>query len=300
MVYVFALLAACANALSSVAQRAANKDLPSSHNLRPRLILDLLHDPRWFFGICGIIAGFLLQAAALSAGPLAIVEPILIVELPLTLFLGGLAFGQPMHRREWIATGAMTLGLAGMLYFLAPSGGTSNHVSWDLWLPAVGATLAVIAVLVALAQHRRVGQLPSAALLGIATGTAFGLTAAFIKAMTDVLDQRGFAAVFTTWQTYAMVVSGCGAMFLLQSALNAGPLVAAQPGFTIADPIVSVLWGVVVFDEDVRQGPLLVVAVASAALLGWGILRLSRSPQLSESETANSPTRSQRSQPNPG
>jgi hypothetical protein len=58
----------------------------------------------------------------------------------------------------------------------------------------------------------------------------------------------------TSWQLYAMVGTRIAAMFLLQSAMNAGRLVAAQPGLTLTDPIVSILWGVLVFHEQVRTG----------------------------------------------
>lgn len=279
-VYLFAVLAGCTNAVSSVVQRKANKDLPASHNLSWRLIVDLLHDPLWFLGILAILAGFLLQAAALRFGALSVVQPILIIELPLTLILAGIVFDQHLHRREWTAIAAMTAGLAGLLYFLAPSGGTSRGVPTISWILGTGATLAVIAVLVAAARHRRAEPTVASALLGVATGTSFGLTAAFIKAITDALAEYGFAAIFSVWQTYAMLLTGAMAMFLLQSALNQGPLVAAQPGFTIADPVVSILWGVTIFGEKLNSGGTdVLLACLCALLLGWGVLQVSRSPQ---------------------
>jgi hypothetical protein len=36
--------------------------------------------------------------------------------------------------------------------------------------------------------------------------------------------------------------------------MNAGGLLAAQPGMTLADPVLSVLWGVPAFHEGVRAG----------------------------------------------
>ncbi len=50
-----------------------------------------------------------------------------------------------------------------------------------------------------------------------------------MKAMTTAITAHGFLALFTTWQTYAMIAAGGLAMFLLQSALNAGTLLAANP-----------------------------------------------------------------------
>lgn len=164
-----------------------------------------------------MIAGFLLQAAALSTGALAVVEPILVFQLPVTLLLAGLVFHRRLHRKEWFAALAMTLGLAALLYALAPSpAGSAHPVRWYVWTIGIGANLGIILALV-LAAHNGRGGASRAALLGTAGGGSFGMTAALMKAMTGALN-RGFGAIFLTWQTYAMVVAGAGAMFLLPVA----------------------------------------------------------------------------------
>lgn len=278
--YLFAALAGCANAVSSVLQRKADKEEPAEDNLSLRLIWDLLHNPVWFGGILAVIAGFLLQATALSRGALATVEPVLVIELPITLLLAGRLFHRRLHRREWTAVAAITVGLAGLLYFLSPSAGSGAHIPDLEWGLGLGATVGFIVALVVVARRAGSGT-RRAAVLGVATGTGFGLTAALMKAMTNALA-HGFVAIFVTWQTYAMVLAGAFAMFLLQSALNAGPLVAAQPGFTAADPIVSILWGVLVFGERTRGGWYLVLVVVSVLVAGWGVFRLSRSPLVAD------------------
>jgi len=122
-----------------------------------------------------IVAGFLLQAAALSTGALAVVEPILIVELPLTLVLAGVVFGQHLHGREWTVTAASTLGLTGVLYFLSPTGETGSGVPALTWIIGIAVNVAVVGVLVAVARRESTSDTLAAGLLGIATGTAFGL-----------------------------------------------------------------------------------------------------------------------------
>lgn len=92
-----------------------------------------------------------------------------------------------------------------------------------------------------------------AAVLAVAAGTAFGLTAALIKGMTETFSQ-GFTVLLTSWELYGMIAAGVLGVFLVQSAMNAGRLIAAQPGLTLSDPIVSILWGVLVFGERVRDG----------------------------------------------
>jgi EamA domain-containing membrane protein RarD len=64
----------------------------------------------------------------------------------------------------------------------------------------------------------------------------------------------------------------------MQWALHSGPLIAAQPGFTLMDPLVSILWGVLVYNEVTRQGAWLVLATVGGAAIIGGVVALARSP----------------------
>lgn len=288
MTYLLAILAACANATSSVLQRKAGRKVPQGENLSLRLIGSLLHEPVWFGGILAVTVGFLLQAAALGSGSLSVVEPILVLELPATLLLATRVFHSRLHRREWGSAVAMAAGLAVMLYALSPSAGHPQGVRWYAWVTGIGVNLAFIGAMVAWGRRGPAGKGPhagqssalQAALLAVAAGAGFGLTAALIKGMTTTYA-RGMAALLTSWELYAMIASGIGAMFLVQSALNAGRLVAAQPGLTLTDPIVSILWGVLVFREQVRTGWFLAATVAGGLVIVAAVLVLARSPLLS-------------------
>jgi hypothetical protein len=282
--YLLAVLAACANATSSVLQRKANRDVSSKENLSWRLIWSLLHRPIWFAGILAITIGFLLQATALGFGQLATVEPILVIELPLTLILAARIFGQGMHAREWGSAAMMTLGLGALLFFLAPSAGRNGHVPWYGWLTGIGVNLALVGTLVLFGRRRPARGSRGAyraALLGVAAGSAFGLTAALMKGTTKTFS-HGLVNLFTSWEIYAMVAAGLLGMFLVQSAMNAGGLIAAQPGLTLSDPVISVLWGVLAFQENVRAGWYIAPEVLSAAVVGAAVIVLARSPLLAD------------------
>jgi hypothetical protein len=118
-------------------------------------------------------------------------------------------------------------------------------------------------------------------LLGVAAGATFGLTAALMKGMTGTFS-GGLGELLTSWELYAMVAAGILGLFLVQSALNAGPLIAAQPGLTLSDPIVSILWGVLAFDEKVRGGMNILFATFSGLLMAGAAVALARSPLLSD------------------
>ncbi len=158
----------------------------------------------------------------------------------------------------------------------------------NTWLIAIGANLAVAGALVACGRRWNVsrgrkdtpGGARRAAVLGVAAGSMFGLTAALMKGMTGTFA-GGISGVVTHWEIYAMIATGLLGMFLLQSALNAGQLIAAQPGLTLTDPIVSILWGVLVFGERVRAGWFVALAVASMLVLAAAVVALARSQMLS-------------------
>ena len=66
----------------------------------------------------------------------------------------------------------------------------------------------------------------------------------------------------------------------MQWALHTGPLLAAQPGFTLMDPLVSIFWGVLVYNEVTRNGLWLIPAAFAAVGIGFGVGLLARSPLL--------------------
>ncbi|POX51089.1 DMT family transporter [Streptomyces sp. Ru72] len=275
---LLAVLAAVANALASVLQRKAARDRPESESLSWRLVRHLLHRPVWFAGVLSVIAGFLLQAAALGNGQISVVQPMLVLELPATLLLASLVFRSRLGVREWGASVMMAAGLAGLLFSLSPSQGSAAHATAVRWAFASGVNVLLVAAMVVWARLADPGA-RKAALLGVATGCGFGFTAALIKGMTEAFS-HGIGALFTSWQLYAMIVAGAGAMFLLQSAMHAGRLLASQPGLTMSDPVVAILWGVFVFGEGVRGGVYTILSVAGAAVVAVAVTLLTRSPLL--------------------
>jgi drug/metabolite transporter (DMT)-like permease len=278
---LFAACAACANALASVLQRKAARSAPREDRHGARLILHQLRRPAFFGGIAGLIAGFLLQAAALSQGRLSVVQPVLAGELPLTLFIAGLVFKRPLGRREWLAAGMMTAGLAAALLAAAPSAGDPLRASGPAWAVTTGASLTALGLL-AVAGWRSSGP-RRAALLGTVAGGLFGLTAAFMATAT-AQAQEGLGALVDSWQVYAMVAAGIAAVGMLQPAYRAGQLAAAQPGVTLADPILGVALGVVVFGEHLRLDRLVVVEVLGLAGIVVGVILLARSPLLADEQ----------------
>jgi hypothetical protein len=96
---------------------------------------------------------------------------------------------------------------------------------------------------------------PSAISLGIGDGLAFAGTAGLMKHVMDQL-QHDPGRLLTTWPLYLLLLSGAVGLLLSQLAFQAAPLRASLPAVTVVDPVVSLIIGVVVFDEAFRRSPL--------------------------------------------
>lgn len=272
-----AVLAAAGNATASVLQRKAARREPESRSFSFRLMWDLAHQPVWAGGICAVIIGFLLQAVALGLGSLAVVQPLLVLELPFTLLLASVVFRARLHAREWLAAAGMSAGLAAFLYTLRPGGGNAAQVTLSTWLLGIAVSLALAATFVWLGVRQH--QAARAVYLSVATGIGFGLTAVLVKGVATAYS-GSVASLFGAWQTYLVMALGPASMFLLQNTLQSGRLVAAQPGLTLVNPVVAVAWGVAVFSESVRTGLWLTGAFAGAGLIVACTVLLARSPLL--------------------
>lgn len=272
---LLAAIAALCNAFSSVLQRKANREEPADEPFGVGLVLRLLRSRVWLLGALAMIASFLLQASALSIATLSAVEPVLVVELPLTLIIGSRLLHHPLHNRDWITAAAMAAGLALFVAVIAPSGGDAASARLT---PAVLATIATVAAIAAtvLVGHF-VFRRARAALFGAAAGSGFGLTASLMKIAVAHLRRDGVVVMFHTWELYGMVLAGIASVVLVQAALRAGTLIAAQPGITLLDPLISVLWGTVVLGESTRTGPILVLAGVGGLVIVIAVVLLTRS-----------------------
>jgi drug/metabolite transporter (DMT)-like permease len=277
---VLALAASVCTATSSLCQRMGAAPAPGGDHFSVKLIWYLVRQPIWLAGVASMILGFGFQITALHFGGLALVQPILASEL-LFVFLYMAALGwREVSRSDWLAATAMAAGLGVFLFTADPSGGRVHAPALTWWLAggaSLGlATLTTLGAYVPLGRESAPSAARKAATLGIATGISWGFVAAVIKELSA--HSGGFASIFTSWPLYVLLGVGAASMLVASHALQAGPLAASQPGFTIVDPLVASLLGVFVFREHLRLQPLavLVEVVALAALVS-GVVALSRS-----------------------
>ena len=277
---LFALLTALFNGLASVLQRMAAATAPAAKALHLSLFGYLIRHKVWLAGIGLVILAAVCQATALATGPVALVQPIFIIELPFTLLVSSRLAHRKLPRMTWWAVALVTVSLGAGLAAAAPSGGGTD-ASAKVWAAALIVTGIFEAVVITVGVRTR----------GNARGAAFGLAAACGYALTATLLKSAMAALslgiepfFTSWQLYGAAVAGVGALFLLQNGLQAGSLVAVQPPLTLGDALISAFFGVFVFGEEVQTGGwLLVIEIVAVIAIAVGCIELSRSLALIQS-----------------
>ncbi|GGS46974.1 DMT family transporter [Streptomyces griseoviridis] len=271
---LFALLAALSNATATVLQRRAALTVPQSQGFRFSLIADLLRRPVWLGGMLAVVVAGAGQAAALATGPLSLVQPLFVLELPLALLLASLSAGRRLPLAMWTAVAGVVVGLGVALAAAAPYGG-HDQVSGTRWLSGLVACAAAAVLLAGAGLRRPVGK-ARAGCLGAATAVCYALTAALMKDSMGVLDTHGVTGFFTAWQTYAFAAAGVAAVLLLEHSMQGGPLVASQPALTLGDAAVSLLLGVFLYLEHLRTGWWLLPQLLGVALVVLGVLTLAR------------------------
>jgi drug/metabolite transporter (DMT)-like permease len=270
---VFALLTALCNGTASVLQRLAARTAPASKALHLSLLGYLLRNRVWLAGVGLIILAAACQAVALATGPVALVQPIFIIELPFSLLVASRMMRRRLARMTWAAVVLVTVSLGAGLAAAAPSGGTGT-ASGTTWLLTIVVTAAFEAAVIAVGVRAR-GNARGAA-FGLAAGCGYALTATLMKAAMTALP-HGAGPFFGSWQLYGTAAAGVGSLFLLQNGMQAGLLLAVQPPLTLGDALISSSFGVTVYGETIRAGGWLAVEILAVLAVAAGIVQLSRS-----------------------
>ncbi len=278
---LFALLTAGSNACAAVLQRKAAAQVPPERSMHISLLADLVRRRVWLAGIGMVIVAAVAQAAALATGPIALVQPIFIIELPVTLVLAALAYHNraALRRLPWAAIALTTAALGAGLAIAQPSGAidSAQDTSW---------------VLVA-HRHRDLRDRADRRGHGhqgrAAGGVARPRRRLRLRADRGTDEERdgrprrgGGRSSSPSWHIYATAVAGVGSLFLLQNALQAGSLVASQPMLTVGDALISISFGVTLYSEQLRVGWWLVPEIVALAAIIVGCVQIAKSPLAAE------------------
>lgn len=270
-----ALASALAFGLSTSLQHRAATSLAE---VAPRrLLAQLVKHPDWRAGIAVSIAAFGLHAVALGAGPLTLVQPLIISGVVFAvLFRATLDRRRPSGRElGWVA-----LTWAGLVAFIAGTAGTaSTH-------PPQHAVLVTAVLTVSAAGAARQGgraRTPErrGLWLGVSAGILFGLVAAMIKLTAIAIaagPSTGLLAI--GWPLVVMLLTGLSAVALNQRAYQTTRLSVSMPVLNVVDVMVALGFAGLVLGElpGFSLGAL-AAQLLGLATLAWGVRELARAEE---------------------
>lgn len=285
VVIALSLASALAFAASSSLKHISAAAVPDAQSWHPgklkAFVRATVRHRLWISGIgCDVIA-VALQIVALHFGGLAVVQPLLISGLLFALIFRRWHDPRQVTRNQ---LGWALLVCAGLATFMVLAAGTPSNSHVDRAPAAIaGATGAVVALACVLQGRRMSRGGSAAAVLGVAVGLIYAATAALLKAVTTIAT-TDLAALPRSWQLYLTIVLGAAGLLLNQLAFQAGPIAASLPATAAVDPLASIVVGVLVFDEHIRQIGWAIPLVASLIVLGVGVVQLSRSAPIVDEE----------------
>jgi drug/metabolite transporter (DMT)-like permease len=268
--------AALLAAFAVVLQRVALESAPASSTLSPRLMIHALRKRGWLIGFGLLLGTFVLQASALRIGQLSVVQPVLTCELIFLVAILVVGFGRTVGARELLGILAIVVGLGGFFSFAAPAAG---HGQPDARAWVTLSIVTAVCTIVLVAAGRIGPRWWRAAALGAASAVLFAYNAALTKTLTTLLRHGGWSRVFDSWDPYLIAVVGAAGLFLLQTALHAGPITASRTTGVIVNPLASIVIGATAFGERLRAGTgLITLDIVAIAVMCAGVVVLVRSP----------------------
>ena len=213
-------------------------------------LLGLAKSGWWLIGTGVLLAGYLFQAVALDTGRLSIIQPLLVTTIVFALPLGYFITDQVVTLREVLGALVVVLGLALYAIYGDPASGNDTAPN-DEWLIALGAVAVICVSLFVVA--RRSSKQRKASFLGVMSGILYGTSACLVKQVTTQLNDGGVSEVVSNWEFWAMAITGVVAFVVQQMSLSEGFLATSVATVSVSNPIISVIIGILLFEETLSE-----------------------------------------------
>jgi drug/metabolite transporter (DMT)-like permease len=211
---VLALCAALFVAIGDVIQQRSAQTVTDEPVGHVALFVRLLKDWKWWLGSLVAAAGFGFQAAALGFGSVLLVQALMVTSLLFALPISARYAGRPVTRWQWIWAALLAGAVAVIVTVGNPTEGQSRAglEVWTWVMVVLGPALALCLIgsrVLSGGQERSdpgssTGKPAAAVLLGLVSGSLWGLFAVLTKGVVDRLGD-GFWALLKTPELYPWV-----------------------------------------------------------------------------------------------
>jgi drug/metabolite transporter (DMT)-like permease len=239
-----------------------------------RGLLRAMRNPRWLMAVGGDLIGFLLQIGALTAGPVVLVQPLVVLMLPVSLIVTFLMGGPRPRPGDYLGSAGVVGGLAVFLMLIGTPG--EGHVPRP---ERVGFFVALVLLFGLACCMSVLGKraMIRGAVYGAIAGMYFGTLGVLVDASSARVSDAGWHGLVATPRGLVLLIGiallGIGGITLTQVSFQVGALSATLPANLSAAPLTAVLLGAVLLREHIPIGPwhllgysLCLVAVVAGAI----------------------------------
>ena len=249
------------------------REAPSDEHLRLSLLRNLVRRSRWLLGTGLGALGWPCQFLAFFLAPVVVVQPTLATGLLVLLVAAERILDERPGRYEYMAVGAIILGVLGAAIFAPPR---SNTHGGDLTVTLVLVALALLSALPYLL--RWLGH-SIAEVTIIAAGLAYGWSAIATKLAADDIH-AGHYGVAVAWALSTAAASGVGILSEM-SGLQERPAILVAPVVFVVQTVVPIVCAPLLLGEKFTATPLdgFPLGVSLAVCISGAVV-LARSPLL--------------------
>jgi len=275
LVALTCLLSASGFAASNALQHRVAGTVPASvahHAIG--VLAQVMRRSLWLLASTISFAALLLHATALKLGPIALVQPLMLVGVVIAVPVRA---ALDLTTPSWHELRAVLITVAGLSTFMW---GVNPATSTARPSPVPAALMVVVGIataFVVLVTSQRLTRRPhhQASVLGATAGVMFGLTAGLLKLIGTALSSGHLEAVAALLA--ALILAGVLGVAMNQRAYQIAPLSVSMPLLNVLDVLVAVTFGVLVFHESPGHSPT-VLALECLALgcLAVGLREVAR------------------------
>ena len=272
--------------VAPLAQAVAARREQAGTGLGLGLLARLTRRPLWLLGLAIEAVAFVLEVYSLSVAPVAMVGPVMALDMIVFTLLAGRALREHVSRLGAAAICVMVLGVGLLAYAFEEHGDVGSLASTRVLLLFLSAGL-VFSLLAAVGANRAAARrrVAAAALgFGVAAGTAYAIATLATRQFGLTLDERrsgdflnGYLVeLLRTPAPYLLIVFSVLAVSLEQRGLQGQAAVVAFPVTSGVSAFLPVVLGLTMFDEPAPDGWHFVAFVGALLLIAAGIAGLAR------------------------
>ena len=282
---VLAVLAATLFGLGAVRQHGAVKRAFTGepHGRGLPALLRLVRSRAWLLGSAQATVASGLHVVALALAPIALVQPVGVLAVPVTVVAAARTERQWPSRRDVAGSLLSVLSIVGLTLLLLHAARAAERAVRLPTLTRVGTTVVVLLVAGVLAGllRNRLPRAVSAPVLACAAAVLFALTTVLLRIVgfTVLAGIAGPDAVLCLEALVGTALAGMLGVWLMHTAYGTGSPHAVVCCLTLVDPVAAVAGGSLLLHEDATlSGPSMTAAVVCAVLAAVGVVLLSDAP----------------------